>query len=109
MTLLYCSADGAGPRPCPDWRALASAAQATDAAATTDPDAPVTSAVDALNAQRIAEPGHVARNGNPPRTAAREVPETFDLVGPEDAFGGCFTAPALLCPECGAPVRCVVS
>lgn len=93
MTTLYCSADGAGPRPAIDWPALY--------ASTEDHDA--------LNAQRIAEPGHVARNGNPPRTAARVVPESFELVGPEDAFGGCFTAPALLCPECGAPVRCVVS
>lgn len=93
MTLLYCSADGAGPRTCPDWPALY--------AATGDPEA--------IDAQRIAEPGHVARNGNPPRTAARVIPESFELVGPEDEHGGCFTAPALLCPECGAPVRCVVS
>lgn len=64
MTTLYCSADGAGPRPLIDWSALY--AGADDAKA------------DALNAQRIAEPGHVARNGNPPIDGR--------------------------CPECSAPV-----
>ena len=64
MLLPYCPADGAGPRPLVDWPALYAGA---DDAAT-----------DALNSQRIAEPGHVARNGNPPRDGR--------------------------CPECGAPV-----
>lgn len=90
MSTLYCSADGAGPRACPDWLALYAAAEDRDA----------------LDAQRVAEPGHVARNGNPPRTADGTIPATLELVGPEDAFGGCLTAPALRCPECGAPVRC---
>ena len=94
MPTLYCTADGAGPRECPDWRALYAAEGADH---------------DALDAQRIGEPGHVARNGNAPRTADGVVPETFEIVGPEDEHGGCLTAPAMRCPECGAPVRCVVS
>lgn len=52
MTTLYCSADGAGPRPLIDWPALYAEVDEV--------------AQDALNGLRITESGHVVRNGNPP-------------------------------------------
>lgn len=112
---LYCSADGAGPRECPDWPALYKAAGV---------GVPAGDALDAAHApidnMRAAEPGHLAANGNGPRTSTltcRQVAELLPVVGVEhgsavDAFGG---SPAylggdevigrqLLCPVCLSPV-----
>lgn len=114
----YCPADGAGPRECPDWMALYRAA---------GQGVPAGDALDAahapVDAQRAAEPGHVARNGNPPRTStltSAQVAALLPIVGVEtgsdvDEFGG---RPAylggegligrqLLCPDCLTPLRVV--
>lgn len=85
----YCTADGAGPRDCPDWSTLSDEA-------------------------RLAEPGHVARNGNPPRSLdLPRVDLTFvDLGDSVDEFGGRLASVngvQLRCPECLAPVRAVES
>lgn len=108
MPAFYCPTDGAGPRDCPDWTTLYRACASDDAA-------------DAVDVQRAAEPGHVARNGNGPRTStltSAQVAASLPVVGVErgsdvDAFGG---SPAylggegvvgrqLLCPECLAPAH----
>ena len=107
MPTFYCSADGAGPRECPDWMALYRAC-ASEAE------------TDAVDTQRAAEPGHIAANGNGPRTstlASAEAKAMLALRGVArgssvDAFGG---SPAylggdevigrqLLCPVCLSPV-----
>jgi len=105
----YCPTDGAGPRPCPDWSALYRAAGPTD-----EDRAPV----DAL---RVAEPGHIARNGNGPRTStltSRQAAQAIALLGvalgdDADAHGGRLAylggdgviGRQVLCPECLSPVR----
>ena len=105
----YCSADNAGPRERPDWGALYRAAGPTD-----EDRAPV----DAL---RVAEPGHIARNGNGPRTStltSRQAAQAIALLGvvrgsevdehggsPASLGGDGVIGKQLLCPECLAPVR----
>lgn len=107
MPTFYCATDGAGPRDCPNWTALYRAC-ATDAA------------IDALDAVRSAEPGHLAQNGNGPRTSTLTSTEAKAMLALRgvargssvDAFGG---SPAylggdevigrqLLCPVCLSPV-----
>lgn len=107
MPTFYCHADGAGPRECPDWTALYGAC-ATEAA------------LDAMDDVRAAEPGHLAQNGNGPRTSTLTSAETKAMLAMRpvergsavDAFGG---SPAylsgdevvgrqLLCPVCLSPV-----
>lgn len=107
MPILYCPADGAGPRECPDWTALYRAC-------VTDAD------IDAVDTQRAAEPGHVAANGAGPSTStlsSRQVAALLPLRGvvrgsDVDEHGG---SPAylggdgivgrqLLCPVCLSPV-----
>lgn len=109
MSVFYCPADGAGPRACPDWRALYRAAGPTD-----EDRAPI-------DDMRAAEPGHIASNGNGPRTStlsSAQARAMLALRGVErgsdvDEFGG---SPAylggdevigrqLLCPVCLTPVR----
>lgn len=107
MPTLYCGADGAGPRSLVDWIAQYRAC-ATDAE------------VDAVDAVRGAEPGHLAANGNGPRTStltSAEASAVLALRGVArgssvDAFGGSAAYVAgdevigrqLLCPVCLSPV-----
>lgn len=112
MTTFYCSEDGTGPTPPIDWQALYAQAQATDDAATTDPESPVTTATDDVNAQRVATASHLVRNGNPPRTYTRPRPSLahVDLADQVDEHGGRLASvdgEQLRCPECLAPVRAV--
>lgn len=108
MPTLYCPADGAGPRERPDWSALYRAC-------TSDVEL---AAVDDL---RAAEPGHIAQNGNGPRTSTMGPTETAAVLAlrgvvlgsDADAFGGFAAYVAgsevvgrqLLCPVCMSPVR----
>lgn len=109
----YCAADGTGPTPAIDWPAMYATACVADAAATTDPEQPVTTAADAVNAQRLGTASHVVRNGNPPRTYAQARPVgAVDLGDSTDEHGGRLASiggEQLRCPECLAPVRAVES
>lgn len=111
MPIFYCPADGQGPRNCPDWAALYHVVGPTD-----EDRAPI-------DDMRAAEPGHVASNGNGPRTSTmnpRDTAAILALRGVErgstaDEHGGHLAYLAgdevvgrqLLCPVCLAPVRVV--